>query len=89
MRKPLITKHLVAQNKVYEHLPLTQGGFISQDYWQLIFLEVFLLLLLVTQILNGGDPDSNTTRQLLVLNTVPSWVPGKSPGSKCFLWAAA
>lgn len=87
--KPLLATHLVAQTTVEEHLVLSRGGFISQDNWQLIFHEIFLLLLLVPGILTGGDLDSNNTRQQLALGTVPSWAPGRNPGSKCFLLAAA
>lgn len=89
MGKPLLAMALVAQTTVEERLVLSQGGFISQDNWQLIFHEIFLLLLLVTGILTGADPDSNNTRQQLALGTVPSWASGRSPGSKCFLLAAA
>lgn len=89
MGKPLLAIALVAQTTVEERLVLSQGGFISQDNWQLIFHEIFLLLLLVTGILTGADPDSNNTGQQLAQGTVPSWAPGRSPGSKCFLLAAA
>ena len=86
--KPLLAIALIAQTTV-EGLVLSRGGFISQDNWQLIFHEIVLLLLLVTGILTGGDPDNNNTRQQLAQGTVPSWAPGRSPGSKCFLLAAA
>lgn len=80
--KPLLGIHLVAQTTVEERLVLSRGGFISQDDWQLIFHEIFLLLLLVMGILTGGDPDNNKTRQQLAQGTVPSWAPGRGPGSK-------
>lgn len=89
MGKPLLVIPLVAQTTVEERLILSRGGFFSQDNWQLIFHEIFLLLLLVTGILTGGDPDNNNTRQQLAQGTVPSWASGRSPGNKCFLLAAA
>lgn len=72
MGKPLLAIALIAQTTVEERLVLSRGGFISQDNWQLIFHEIFLLLLLVTGILTGGDPDNTNTRQATVS-------PGHSP----------
>lgn len=63
MGKPLLVIPLVAQTTVEERPVLSRGGFISQDNWHFHENEIFLLLLLVTGILTGGDPDNNTTRQ--------------------------